>query len=114
MEQAVPWAGLALIEPICPEAGNGRPPYLLETMLRIHLLPNWPSAIPQLRKRCTRSPPLHRFARLSLTQGNIPEDRHLLEQHGLAAGISAVIERAIAAARYHCWCLHHPCTKLDQ
>lgn len=42
MEQVVPWAGLlSLIEPYSPKAGNGRPPYPLETMLRIHLLQNW-------------------------------------------------------------------------
>ena len=42
MEQVVPWAGLlALIEPFYPKAGNGRPSYPLETMLRIHLLQNW-------------------------------------------------------------------------
>jgi IS5 family transposase len=39
MEQVVPWTGLLeLIEPFYPKAGNGRPPYPLETMLRIHLL----------------------------------------------------------------------------
>lgn len=42
MEQAVPWKALiALIEPVYPKAGNGRRPYALETMLRIHLMQNW-------------------------------------------------------------------------
>lgn len=42
VEQVAPWPGLlALIEPFYPNAGNSRPPYPLETMLRIHLLQNW-------------------------------------------------------------------------
>lgn len=42
MGQVVPWTGLlALIEPFYPKAGNGRPPYPLETLLCIHLLQNW-------------------------------------------------------------------------
>jgi IS5 family transposase len=44
MEVVVPWRELiALIEPHDPKAGKkgGRPPYLLVTMLRIHLLQQW-------------------------------------------------------------------------
>ena len=42
MEQVVPWSGLvALIEPHYPKASGGCKPYLLETMLPIHLLQNW-------------------------------------------------------------------------
>ncbi|MFB8831894.1 transposase [Azotobacter sp. CWF10] len=32
---------LARIELFCSKAGNSRPPYPLETVLRIHLLRNW-------------------------------------------------------------------------
>ena len=41
MDAVVPWKELiALIEPCCPKTGSkgGRPPYPLETMLRIHLM----------------------------------------------------------------------------
>lgn len=39
MDQVVPWARLlALIEPAYPKSGNGRPPYPLATMLRVHLM----------------------------------------------------------------------------
>jgi IS5 family transposase len=49
MEQVVPWTGLlALIEPFYPKAGNGRPPYPLETLLRIRLLPT--TVAPRLRR----------------------------------------------------------------
>lgn len=41
MGRVVHWAELLpLIEPYYPKSGNGRPPYPLETMLRIHLLQN--------------------------------------------------------------------------
>ncbi|KOG03623.1 Transposase family protein [Pseudomonas syringae pv. aceris] len=41
MDPVVLWAGLlGPIEPFYPKAGGGRKPYLLETMLRIHLLQN--------------------------------------------------------------------------
>src|SRR6478752_8735181 len=32
---------LNLIEPVYPEAGNGRPPYPLKAMLKVHLMQNW-------------------------------------------------------------------------
>lgn len=39
MEQVVPWRDLcALIEPVYPKPGNGRPPVGLERMLRIYFL----------------------------------------------------------------------------
>lgn len=99
MEQVVPWAGLlALIEPFYPKAGNGRSPYPLETMLRIHLLQNWFAlSDPAMEEALYEITSLRQFAKLSLTQGSIPEDttimnfRHLLEQHELATGILAVI-----------------------
>ena len=44
MERVVPWAALvALIAPYYPEGRTGRPPFALETMLRVHL----PSAMVQ-------------------------------------------------------------------
>src|ERR1017187_3038693 len=42
MEQVVPWAELcALIEPVYPKAGPGRPPVGVERMLRIYFLQQW-------------------------------------------------------------------------
>ena len=38
----IPWSRLvAIIEPHYPKAGNGRPPYPQETMLRIHCMQHW-------------------------------------------------------------------------
>ena len=39
MQLVVPWAALVeLIAPYYPEGKNGRPPFALETMLRVHFL----------------------------------------------------------------------------
>ena len=42
MELVVPWAALVeLIAPYYPEGKNGRPPFALQTMLRIHCMQQW-------------------------------------------------------------------------
>ena len=42
MERVVPWAVLVdLIAPYYPEGKNGRPPFALQTMLRIHFMQQW-------------------------------------------------------------------------
>ena len=42
MQLVVPWAVLVeLIAPYYPEGKNGRPPFALETMLRIHFMQQW-------------------------------------------------------------------------
>jgi IS5 family transposase len=39
MERVVPWAALVqIVEPHCPRAKTGRPPFAVEAMLRIHYL----------------------------------------------------------------------------
>lgn len=42
MDRVVPWAALVrIVEPHCPRAKTGRPPFAVETMLRIHYLHVW-------------------------------------------------------------------------
>jgi IS5 family transposase len=42
MERVVPWAALVqIVEPHYPRAKTGRPPFGIETMLRIHYLQQW-------------------------------------------------------------------------
>ena len=42
MDRVVPWSELcALIEPVYPKPGNGRPPVGLERMLRSYFLQHW-------------------------------------------------------------------------
>jgi transposase, IS5 family len=41
MDKIVPWKSpVSLIEPVYSQAGRGRHPYPLETMLRVHLIQN--------------------------------------------------------------------------
>ena len=42
MELVVPWVELIeLIEPHAPKGKNGRPPFAVSTMLRIHFMQQW-------------------------------------------------------------------------
>ena len=42
MERVVPWGVLVqIVEPHYPKAKTGRPPFGIETMLRIHYLQQW-------------------------------------------------------------------------
>ena len=42
MDRVVPWAALIeLTAPYYPEGKNGRPPFALESMLRIHCMQQW-------------------------------------------------------------------------
>ena len=99
MEQVVPWkALLALIEPAYPKAGNGRRPYPLGTMLRIHLIQNWFGySDPAMEEALYEVAPLRRFAGLSLTRGSVPDEttilnfRRLLETHALAPALLATV-----------------------
>jgi len=44
MERVVPRPALVqVVEPLCPKAKTGRPPFAVETMLRIHYLQQWVS-----------------------------------------------------------------------
>src|SRR6187455_1457730 len=99
MEQVVPWDRLlAVIEPHYPKKGNGRPPYPLMTMLRIHLMQNWFGySDPAMEEALYEIAPVRQFAGVSLTRGTVPDEttilnfRHLLERHALAAKIFEVV-----------------------
>ncbi|MEO7432518.1 MAG: IS5 family transposase [Dokdonella sp.] len=94
MEQVIPWRSLLdLIAPFYPVAGRGRPPYRLETMLRVHLLQNWYAlSDPGMEEALYETTPLRTFAKLSLT-APIPDEttilnfRRLLEVNELAPQI---------------------------
>ena len=96
MEQVVPWSMLLrLIEPVYPAAGNGRRPYPLETMLRVHLMQNWFSlSDPGMEDALYDMPALRQFARLS-SQASIPDEttilnfRRRIEEYELAPEILA-------------------------
>lgn len=96
MDQVVPWRSLqSLIEPFYPEAGRGRHPYPLATMLRIHLMQNWFGlSDPAMEETLYEVASMRQFAGLSLL-GAIPDEttilnfRHLLEENELALDIFA-------------------------
>lgn len=92
MDQVVPWKELlALIEPSYPKSGQpGRPPYRLETMLRIHFLQQWYAlSDPAMEEALYDTVSMRRFAQLGGLD-EVPDEttilhfRHLLERHDLA------------------------------
>lgn len=103
MEQVVPWkALLKVIEPFYPVAGQGRRPYPLESMLRVHLMQNWFAlSDPAMEEALYEITSLRTFAGLELT-GPIPDEttilnfRHLLEEYELAEDILKQINGLLA------------------
>jgi IS5 family transposase len=94
MEQVIPWSILLnLIEPFYPKAGNGRRPYPLKVMLKIHLMQNWFGlSDPAMEEALYEIASMRQFAGLSLTKP-IPDEttilnfRRLLETYELGADI---------------------------
>jgi len=95
MAGVVPWRRLeALIEPHYPVAGNGRRPYPLSVMLRVHFLQHWYGySDPAMEDALHDMPILRRFAGLDAGISRLPDEttilnfRHLLEAHQLAEGL---------------------------
>ena len=102
MEQVVPWdALLRVVAPVYPAAGNGRRPYRLSTMLRVHLMQNWFSlSDPAMEDALYDMPALRQFAGLS-SQAAVPDEttilnfRHLIEEYELAPQILACVNRLL-------------------
>jgi IS5 family transposase len=97
MEAVVPWKALVdLIEPHYPRTTSkgGRPPYPLETMLRIHLLQQWYDlSDPAMEDALIEVATMRRFAGIALISDRIPVEttilafRHLLMQNDLGEQI---------------------------
>jgi IS5 family transposase len=95
MGAVIPWQRLiGRIEPHYPKAGAGRQPLGLEKMLRIYFLQQWFNlSDPAAEDAIYDSESMRRFARVELSDDVVPDEttilrfRHLLEQHGLTAGI---------------------------
>jgi IS5 family transposase len=91
MERVVPWAELvARIAPYYPEGKTGRPPFSLETMLRVHFMQQWFTLSDPAMEEAFFDTPLYReFARLD-EMGRVPDEstilrfRHRLEKNKLA------------------------------
>ncbi|AUV17994.1 IS5/IS1182 family transposase [Aeromonas sp. ASNIH7] len=103
MEQILPWQNIVeVIEPFYPKAGNGRRPYPLETMLRIHCMQHWYNLSDgAMEDALYEIASMRLFARLSLDSAlpdrtTIMNFRHLLEQHQLARQLFKTINRWLA------------------
>ena len=104
MQLVIPWAALVeLIAPYYPEGKNGRPPFALETMLRIHFMQQWFSlSDPAMEEAFFDVPVYRQFAQLD-AHGRLPDEstilrfRHRLEKHKLADQILATVNALLAA-----------------
>ena len=104
MGRVVPWAALvALIAPYYPEGRTGRPPFELETMLRVHFLQQWFSLSDPAMEEAFFDVPLFReFARLDEfvrlpDESTILRFRHRLEKHKLADAILATVNDVLSS-----------------
>ena len=99
MERVVPWQQLcALIEPVYPKPGRGRPPVGLERMLRIYFLQLWFNlSDPGVEEALYNSAAMRQFAGIDLGREPVPDEttvckfRHLLERHELGTKIFATV-----------------------
>ena len=99
MEAVVPWEGLlSVIAPYYPKAGNGRRPYELSAMLRIHFMQQWFGYSDAGMEEALHDIPLLRgFAGLDAGLEMLPDEttilnfRHLLERHGLSKRLFAEV-----------------------
>jgi transposase, IS5 family len=105
MDKLIPWKRLeAIIEPHYPKAGNGRRPYPLTTMLRIHCIQQWYSlSDPAMEDALYEIASMRLFAGLSLDKP-IPDHttimnfRHLLERKKLARKIFKEVNQWLTEA----------------
>ena len=105
MDRVVPWRELcALIEPVYPKAGNGRPPIGLERMLRIHFLQHWFNlSDPAVEEALYDSAAMRKFVGIDLGREPAPDEttacrfRHLIEAHDLGRGLFEAVHRHLDA-----------------
>ena len=103
MDRVVPWLRLiALIEPHYPKGKTGRPPFPIATMLRIHFVQQWFSLSDPAMEEALYDVPLYRqFVGLDDGMARLPDEstilrfRHLLETHGLAAQMLALVNEIL-------------------
>lgn len=101
MDLVVPWGKLcALVLPVYPQAGNGRPPIELERMIRILCLQHWFNlSDPAMEESLYDSVSMRQFAGIDLGREPVPDEttvckfRHLLEKHDLGRQIFEAIGR---------------------
>jgi len=107
MDQVVPWTELlSLILPFSPVAKTGRPPFPIETMLRIHFLQQWYGLSDVAMEEALFDVPVYREFAVLGGMSRIPDRvsilrfRHLLEANDLAENILATVNAHLAAKGY--------------
>jgi IS5 family transposase len=91
MDAVIPWSLLqAVVDPVYPDIGKGRPPMALERMLRVYFMQQWfQLSDPAMEDSLYDSESMRRFARIELGDTPVPDEttilnfRHLLEKHDL-------------------------------
>ncbi len=101
VEAVLPFSALVkLVEPFYPQVGpqEGRPPYGLETMLRIHLMQNWWSLKDEaMEDALIDNGAIRPLAGIDLAKDNIPDATtilvfcHFMERHQLAEKIFKIV-----------------------
>lgn len=105
MDRVVPWSALvAEIAPFMPEGKRGRPPFPVESLLRIHFMQQWFTLSDPAMEEALHDMPLFRdFAGLGGWDDRLPDEstilrfRHVLEKNKLAERILATVNLLLGA-----------------
>jgi IS5 family transposase len=105
MNLVVPWSELvSLIQPHAPAGKTGRPPFAVETMLRIHFMQQWFGLSDPAMEEALHDVPLYcQFAQLDPGLSRLPDEstslrfRYRLEKHKLAVQILGVVNELLTA-----------------
>ena len=105
MDRVVPWTELvAQIAPFMPEGKRGRPPFPVESLLRIHFMQQWFTLSDPAMEEALHDMPLFRdFAGLGGWDDRLPDEstilrfRHVLEKNKLAERILATVNLLLGA-----------------
>ncbi len=105
MNLIVPWRELVnLISPHAPVSMMGRPPFAVETMLRIHFMQQWFGlSDPAMEEAMHDTPVMCQFAQLDSGLSRLPDEstilrfRHFLEEHDLSQQMMATVNALLQA-----------------
>ena len=106
MQRIIPWGILVgLIAKHAPSGANGRPPFPVPVMLRIHFMQQWFGLSDPAMEEALHDTPLYReFAGLDSGISRIPDEttilrfRRLLEEHKLADQMLAAVNVTLVQA----------------
>jgi len=105
MERVMPWIALVeIVEPHWPRAKTGRPPFAVETTLRIHYLQQWFCLSDPAMEEALHDTPFFRwFVKFGQGIVRLPDEstilrvRYLLERHDLATDMLRLVNDILGA-----------------